>query len=76
MRAAGKRLGTDHFQARAFDNEFGIRDRCEFCFRHFAIWTVHVFITDSDERGFDGEFFFRHGAVGEQQIFFAGRAGW
>ena len=40
----------------------------KFCFRHFRAgvwWTARIFFADADERGFDGEFFFRHGAVGE-----------
>jgi hypothetical protein len=74
MRAAGEWFGAYHFQTHAVDREFGIRDRREFCFRHFSARTAGVFFANTDERGFHGEFFCRHGAVGEQEIFFADAA--
>jgi hypothetical protein len=41
----------------------------------FAAGAAGVFFADASQRGFHREFLFRHGAVGEQQIFFVDAAG-
>ena len=46
----------------------------EMRFRDFSTGAARVFFAEADERGFDGEFFWRHGVVGEQEIFFANTA--
>ena len=47
----------------------------KFRFRDFAAGAGGVFFAGADERGFDRDFFRRHGAIGEQEIFFADTAG-
>ena len=54
--------------------EDGFLDERKTCFRDFPAGPAGIFFTNARQRGFHREFFLRHGAVGEQEIFFVDAA--
>ena len=68
MRPPCERLGAN--QLRTADCGLRIGNNGKFCFGDFAGCAAGIFFADACELGFDGKFFLRNLAVGEQEIFF------